>query len=73
MPLRAMPRVGAPVTVVYLDARVSGIVHEVLEGGRRLIVATADGEQIEFRLRPATATFTADQRSGGARLVFVEA
>ena len=67
---RAMPQLGRAVTVIDLDHRVDGIVAEVHEGGRRLLVETAEGERLEFVLRGATATFTAYPGSGWPRLVF---
>lgn len=36
-----------------------GVVSEVHDGGRRLGVAAASGEEIEFALSPATAKFVA--------------
>jgi hypothetical protein len=69
MPLRVMPTVGLAVTVRYLAITVPGVIAEVRDGGRRLIVR-ADGELIVFTLSPATATFTADAAGSRARLVF---
>jgi hypothetical protein len=70
MPLRAMPRVGLAVTVIYLDSRVPGVVTEVLDGGRRLMVTTVEQERIEFVLGRATASFTAGPGGSGPRLIF---
>ncbi len=72
MPRRVMPQVGGAVTVMHLDASIDGVVSEVLEGGRRLLVDTEDGERTEFVLRGATATFTAQAESAWPRLRFSE-
>jgi hypothetical protein len=70
MPLRAMPRIGRPVLINFLGATVPGTVTSVLSDGRRLEVATEDGQTLTFALNRATATFTADGRQTGARLTF---
>jgi hypothetical protein len=67
MPIRRAPRVGMPVTVVFLGRRVGASVEEVDEDGRRLVVVTDEGEAIAFTLRPATGRFAGE---GGAALVF---
>jgi hypothetical protein len=65
-----MPVVGDDVTVVFLAARVAGVIEHVHDSGRRLEVLTAEGEVIPFALDPATATFrTAGDKTAG-RLVF---
>lgn len=69
MPLRVMPRVGMSVTVRYLAVTVAGVIAEVRDDGRTLLVR-ADSETIAFTLSPATATFTADTGGSRARLVF---
>ncbi len=69
MPLRVMPRVGMGVTVRYLAVTVAGVIDEVRDDGRTLLVR-AEGEMIAFTLNPATATFTADASGSRARLVF---
>jgi hypothetical protein len=61
-----MPYVGHRVLVVYLGARLPGVISEVGEGGRLLAVRTEEGETVRFRLNPATAIF----ESQSARLVF---
>jgi hypothetical protein len=69
--LRRAPFVGAEVTVVFLARRVRGTVEELAEDGRRLVVATEDGERIRFGLSPATGSFLEEGRAvGGARLTF---
>ncbi len=70
MPLRVMPSVGRGVVVVYLDSRVAGVISDVLEDGRRIIVRTEEGERIGFVLNRATAAFTADGIGSGPRLMF---
>ena len=57
------------VTVRYLSATVPGVIVEIGDQGRTLLVR-ADGETIAFALNPATATFTADRAGSRARLVF---
>jgi hypothetical protein len=70
MPLRVMPHIGRSVVVVYLDSRVAGVISEVLEDGRRVIVNTEEGERIGFALNRATAAFTAEHVRSGPRLIF---
>jgi hypothetical protein len=70
MPLRAMPHVGRPVVVAYLDSRVDGVISEVLDDGRRILVTTHEGERIFFVLNRATAAFTAERVRSGPRLIF---
>jgi hypothetical protein len=57
------------VTVRYLAVTVPGVIAEVHEHGRTLLVR-ADGETVAFTLNPATATFTTDAGGSRARLVF---
>lgn len=70
MPLRAMPYVGATVSIEYLGSRVSGVVDSVEGDGRCLLVHTEDGRLVTFALNGATATFTADGSQTSARLRF---
>ncbi len=65
-----MPQVGASVRVNFLGATVRGAVHRVADDGRKLEVATDDGEILLFALNRATATFTAEGHQTGARLSF---
>jgi hypothetical protein len=67
---RAMPQVGAPVTVVFLAVRVVGVVTGVEVEARRVDVATEDGQSLVFVLSRATGTFLADGQQTGARLLF---
>jgi len=69
---RAMPYVGRRVLVVHLGSTVGGLVQEVEDEGRRLLVVTDEGEQIVFSLDRATATFTQAGGQTRARLRFVE-
>jgi hypothetical protein len=71
MSLRRAPFVGARVTVVFLARRVGGTIEELADGGRRVVVATDDGERIGFALSPATGSFLEAGRAvGGARMMF---
>jgi hypothetical protein len=70
MPLRVMPHVGQAVSVRYLDATAAGIVNEVHDEGRSLLVLTEEGESVRFTLSPATGTFTTGGAGFGARLIF---
>jgi hypothetical protein len=65
-----MPTVGARVTVAFLDARVAGVIEEVRDDGRRLVVATSDGRRLTFALSRATGQFAEDGEQTGARLSF---
>lgn len=56
--------------VIYLGEAVLGVVQHVDEDGRRLVVLTDDGDAVTFLLSAATATYTAEGRQWGARLVF---
>jgi hypothetical protein len=67
---RAMPHIGDPVTVVFLAARVMGVVVGVDLEERRVHVATEDGQSLAFALSRATGTFLADGQQSGARLLF---
>jgi hypothetical protein len=73
MPPRRAPLVGAPVLIWFLARRVSGTIERVEEGGRRLVVATEEGEVMTFVLGRATGHFMQEgQAIGGARLTFLE-
>lgn len=65
-----MPQVGGLVLVSFLGSTVRGTVKTVTDDGRRLEVATDDGETLAFALNRATATFTAEGHQTGARLTF---
>jgi hypothetical protein len=65
-----MPRVGTSVTILFLDARLGGVIERVLEDGRRIEVLAEDGEVLVFELNRATARFVAVGAHAGARLVF---
>jgi hypothetical protein len=68
--LRAMPEEGGSVLVDYLGSTVRGTVKRVDQDGRKLEIATEDGDTLTFSLNRATATFTADGSQTGARLRF---
>jgi hypothetical protein len=65
-----MPHVGRRVVVVYLDCRVGGVISEVLDDGRRILVTTDEGDRLAFVLNRATAAFTAEALGSGPRLIF---
>lgn len=65
-----MPTVGAPVTVAFLDARVAGVIEELRDDARLLVVATSDGRRLTFALSRATGQFVEDGEQTGARLSF---
>jgi hypothetical protein len=66
---RGVPHIGAEVTVIYLAARSRGVVAEVLDGGRRLVVLTEEGDTLTFALARTTGRFIADSPEL-ARLTF---
>jgi hypothetical protein len=68
--VRAIPHVGSPVTVIFLAARIAGVVTRVEDEARRLLVLTEEGETVTFALSAATGTFLVDGRQSGARLLF---
>jgi hypothetical protein len=69
-PRRQIPVVGARVTVVYLAYRVGGSVESVGDGGRSLIVATDEGDELRFALNAASGLFKENGLQEGARLLF---
>jgi hypothetical protein len=69
---RAMPVVGAHVTIAFLAVTRAGTIVEVAEEGRRLEVLLEDGGRMTFALSRATGRFTEDGRQTGARLTFGE-
>jgi hypothetical protein len=70
MPIRSLPRPGAPVAVRYLAATVAGTIERVDDDGRRVLVRTDDGEALRFVLNHATARFALEGQSWQARLSF---
>jgi hypothetical protein len=60
------------VTVSLLARKVQGVVEEVHDEGRRLIVLTEDGERQQYALHRATGHFMRDGMQSGARLSFDE-
>jgi hypothetical protein len=65
-----MPEVGGSVRIEYLGSTLRGTVGRIDQDGRRLEVATEEGETLTFSLNRATAMFTADGSQTGARLTF---
>jgi hypothetical protein len=68
--IRAMPRAGDRVTVLFLATRTDGVIEHVNDDLHRLRVITEDGERITFALNRATGRFLAEGHHSGARLVF---
>jgi len=58
---------------VFLGARIGGVVTQVDDGGRRLLVWTDDGEALSFSLSRATGNFHKDGQQSAPRLVFDDA
>ncbi len=69
---RAMPYPGRRVAVIYLGAVLEGTVKRVDDGGRSLTVVTDEGEQLDFQLDRATASFTLPGGQTRARLRFLD-
>ena len=57
-------------TIVFLDARIGGLIERVSENRHRLDVLAEDGEVVVFELNPATARFIAVGAHAVARLHF---
>ena len=56
MPVRRPPHIGQHVRVVFLGATVPGVIDEIDEQERRLLVLTEEGEKITFRAQPRHRT-----------------
>lgn len=56
--------------MAFLGRRIGGVIEDVQEDGRRLMVATDDGSRMTFALSRATGQFVEDGRQTGARLSF---
>jgi hypothetical protein len=69
--LRALPRTGGRVAVIFLAHRVGGVVVSVDENLRGLDVVTDEGETVRFKLSQATGRFVAPGHSD-AQLYFDE-
>jgi hypothetical protein len=63
--VRRVPQIGDRVAVVYLSVVAAGEVIDVDEDERRIVVVTADAEQLVFELNRATGKFHAN---GGCRI-----
>lgn len=70
MSLRRMPRVGTSVTILFLDARIGGVIEHVSADRHRIEVLAEDGELVVFELNRATARFVAVGAQAGARMLF---
>jgi hypothetical protein len=70
MTLRDHPRAGTPVTIVYLDARIGGVIEHVSGDAHGVEVLTEDGTLARFALNRATARFIGVGADAGARLLF---
>jgi hypothetical protein len=70
MPLRVVPRVGHPVTIAFLAARIDGVVAGTDDERRSLSVLTDEGETVRFALNRATGRYLSEGRQSGARLLF---
>jgi hypothetical protein len=70
MSVRRPPHIDQHVRVVFLGATVPGVIGEIEEQRRRLLVRTEEGEEITFALSRATGQFVAEGSSTGPRLVF---
>ena len=66
--MRQLPVEGAEVTVVYLGTTESGVIAEVHDDGRAVVVETLSGELLRFRLN-ATGWFVTADRSARLQLV----
>ncbi len=67
---RTKPRLGGSVLVIYLGATAAGVVEQIEDGGRRLVVLTEEGSRLSFALNSATGTFALAGRQWEARLRF---
>lgn len=70
MSLRRMPGVGTSVTILFLDARIGGVIEHVSSDRHRIEVLAEDGDVVVFELNRATARFVAVGAHAGARLLF---
>jgi hypothetical protein len=70
MPIRAIPRIGDPVTVAFLSAQIGGVVAGADDERRSVNVVTDEGETVSFALNRATGRFLSEGRQSGARLLF---
>ena len=70
MPAREQPHVGRRITVVYLGTRVQATIDHVSGDLREFEATTDEGAVVRFRLNQATARFTVEGASTGARVAF---
>jgi hypothetical protein len=67
--VRRVLRIDDEVAIAYLSATTAGEVTDLDDGGRRVRVAAADGEELTFVLNRATGRFHSDGDPFGARLL----
>ena len=67
---RRKPAIGARVEVATLGSRLPGVIVEVSDDERRLVVETDAGERVVFALSRATGRFAGAGGQTGARLLF---
>jgi hypothetical protein len=67
---REQPHVGRRITVVYLGTRVQATIDRVSGDLREFEATTDEGAVVRFRLNQATARFTLEGASTGARVAF---
>lgn len=66
---RRAPAIGDHVTVIFLAARVPGVVERVDDAGRSITVVLHDGDRLAFALNRATGQFVEGGLLAGARLL----
>jgi hypothetical protein len=68
-PSRPLPQLGAAVRILHFGGgREDGVIVELSQEGRLLVVRSSSGELVEFALNPASARFVAAGPAGGPRL-----
>jgi hypothetical protein len=70
VPAREQPHVGRRITIVYLGTRVQATIDRVSNDSREFDATTDEGAVVRFRLNQATARFTVEGTSTGARVAF---
>jgi hypothetical protein len=70
VPAREQPHVGKRITVIYLGTRVQATIDRVSNDLREFDATTDEGALVRFKLNQATARFTAEGASTGARVAF---
>jgi hypothetical protein len=67
--MRKLPCSGAHVQIAYLGVTHEGVIEEVQDQGRRVLVLTEEGEELTFILTALTGRYMADGAQTGARLL----